>query len=67
MAEIGRCFSADEYHETDIPGCRSILFTAVLAVGVLFVGLYVFLQFPPVQQAIKTRRNPNFQGLSVEG
>ena len=21
MAEIGRCFSADEYHETDIPGC----------------------------------------------
>ncbi len=42
---------------------RSILFTAVLAVGVLFVGLYVFLQFPPVQQAIKTRRNPNFQGF----
>lgn len=34
---------------------RSIIFTAVLAVGVIFVGLYVFLQFPPVQRAIKNR------------
>lgn len=34
---------------------RSIIFTAVLAVSVLFVGLYIFLQFPPVQRAIRDR------------
>ena len=42
---------------------RSILFTAVLAVGVLFVGLYVFLQFPPVQQAIKNKAQSELSGF----
>ena len=34
---------------------RSVLFTAVVAVAVLYVGLYIFLSIPPIQNHIKNR------------